>query len=1022
VKFIVLHLSDLHIKERGNYILERVAQIKDAVQTVAQDVNHFFIVICGDIAFSGKAEQYKVVSDFLEDLESKLKTIRDSIKLEYVLVPGNHDCDLENGAAERDTIICNAIRRPNTVDTTSIQKCTSVQSEFFQLLALLTAEDDVSDTGRLYYKREFSIGKYSVRFNCYNTAWMTQREEQTKAIVFPLSILPKTESECDLVFSVLHHPCLWLAPQENKVLKEYLDRTSNIILTGHEHIPTQYTQKRITGEENVYIEGGVLQQPNEGSSFNILIVNLERRSYKFYEYSWENGIYRPVGGGNDWEPIHRNKFLRQDKFLNNAEYNSYLNDPGATFKHPIKGDLSLPDIYEYPDLNVIGAKDTVIVESKRVPQYMFDSKKVIIFGDDRAGKTCLLKTLYQYFLDHDVIPLMIDGASIVSAKEEKIRKLLDNSFSEQYSSDYLEDYKQLGIKNKALFIDNYDKAKLKQSGRARLLSLAKTNYETIVLTANELVDLEEAMQYPEEFGSLVEFKRVGIREFGHLQRSRVVERWFYLGRDETTEDVEVEHRIASVESVVNTVLGENLLPSYPIFLLTILQALEAGVPHSTALGAYGYLYEFLITQALAITSRKIDLDTAYKYLSEVAYYMFIRNITQMAAIELQQFHSYYCQEYIRLSLEDTLKDLMASHMLTYQHGYCTFKYRYIYYYFAAREMNARLQDPAQETEIRGQIKGLIKSIHKEDCANILIFLSYLSQDPFIRDEMLKNAKEIFKPARPCNLDTDVAFINKMGFELMALSLPETNHKRAKEQHLMRKDEGKRVFTDKDGNDLADEGDVDSQLVVSVNTAFKTIQVIGQVLRNFAGSMRGDIKYRMVEECYLVGLRTLEVILEMIEANLEAFRLYIKKWATEHYEIDGTEREVAIQVNEFCYRLLEFFILGILRMISRATGSGKLSDVYERIQEAFGLLSVTLINMATNLEHSPQITQLTQHEIIELDGELKHNTVAKDILRHLVYDRLVLYTCDYQIKQALCKELGIPIKDPRLIDSAQRKTE
>lgn len=1021
MNLIVLHLSDLHIKEQGNSILNRVTQIKDAVQTVAQGVNDFFIVICGDVAYSGNAEQYKVVLRFLGDLEAELKTIRNPVRVEYVLVPGNHDCDLENDGEERDTIILEAVRKPEMVDRTTIQKCTSVQSKFFQFLALLTNGGDIQDNARLYYKREFLIGKYRVRFNCYNTAWMTQSKEQTKAIVFPLHILPETESECNLVFSVLHHPCVWLAPNENKVLKDYLDKTSNIILTGHEHISTQYTQRRRTGEENIYIDGGGLQQPDVDSSFNILIVNLEKRSYKFYEYSWRGGIYRPVEDGSAWERIPRNKSLRQDKYLNNEDYKSYLDDPGATFKHPIKGVLNLTDIYDYPNLNVIGAKDMTIVESGRVPQYMFDNRKVIIIGDDRAGKTCLLKTLYKYFRGQDVIPLMIDGSSIVSAKEEKIRKLLDNSFSEQYSKDYLEDYKQLGGERKALLIDNYDKTRqLTERGRAQFLNLVKTKFDTFLLTVNKAVELEEGMQYGEEFGSLVEFKRVEIREFGNLHRSRIVERWFYLGKDETTQDVEVENKIARTEGIVSTVLGENLLPSYPIFLLTILQALEAGVPHSTALGSYGYLYEFLITQALAITSVKTDLDTAYKYLSEAGYYMFTKNITRMTGIELQQFHDYYCQEYLRVSLEDMLKDLIASHMLTYQDGYCTFKYRYIYYYFAAREMNARLQDPAQETGIRDQIIELINNIHKEDCANILIFLSYLSQDPFIRDEILKNAKEIFKTVRPCNLDTDVAFINKMGFNLTPLSLPEINHKEAKEQHLRKKDEGGSVFGDSNGNDGAGEDDVGGQLALTVNAAFKTLQVMGQVLRNFAGSMRGDIKYQMMGECYLVGLRTLEAILEIIESNLDGYRIFVRKWTLEHTEIEGTEREVAIQVDEFSFRLLEFFILGILRMISRATGSERLRDVYDRIQEDFNLLSTTMINTATNLEHFP-LTLMTQQEIIRLDDELKHNTVVRDILRHLVFDRLILYRSDYQIRQALCKALEISAKDSRLIDSAQRKT-
>ena len=139
-----------------------------------------------------------------------------------------------------------------------------------------------------------------------------------------------------------------------------------------------------------------------------MVVDLGVRSYKFYSYSWENGIYRPVQTSDNWEPIPRNKFLMQDKFVNNEEYRKELNDPGATFKHPIKGVLTLADIYMYPDFDDISGKETACIPSESVPKYIFDSKKLVILGEERSGKTCLLKNMYQYFRSQGIIPLLID--------------------------------------------------------------------------------------------------------------------------------------------------------------------------------------------------------------------------------------------------------------------------------------------------------------------------------------------------------------------------------------------------------------------------------------------------------------------------------------------------------------------------------------------------------------------------------------------------------------------------------------
>jgi hypothetical protein len=95
---------------------------------------------------------------------------------------------------------------------------------------------------------------------------------------------------------------------------------------------------------------------------------------------------------------------------------------------------------------------------------------------------------------------------------------------------------------------------------------------------------------------------LNIRPLGHLKRQQLLQRWFELGDEpggESIEEVEIGYKVLEVERTINTVLGRKLLPSYPVFVLSLLQILESGKSLNTITGSYGYIYETLIASALA---------------------------------------------------------------------------------------------------------------------------------------------------------------------------------------------------------------------------------------------------------------------------------------------------------------------------------------------------------------------------------------------------------------------------------------
>ena len=63
-----------------------------------------------------------------------------------------------------------------------------------------------------------------------------------------------------------------------------------------------------------------------------------------------------------------------------------------------------------------------------------------------------------------------------------------------------------------------------------------------------------------------------IQPFGHVGRNRLIERWMLLGESADPEDSTFVRQLARVNETLNTLVGKNHIPSYPVYVLSVLQA------------------------------------------------------------------------------------------------------------------------------------------------------------------------------------------------------------------------------------------------------------------------------------------------------------------------------------------------------------------------------------------------------------------------------------------------------------------
>lgn len=61
---------------------------------------------------------------------------------------------------------------------------------------------------------------------------------------------------------------------------------------------------------------------------------------------------------------------------------------------------------------------------------------------------------------------------------------------------------------------------------------------------------------------------------------------------------------------------------------------------------------------------------------------------------------------------------------------------------------------------------------------------------------------------------------------------------------------------------------DREYVYSLDNAFKTIEVMGQILKNYPGTIKGTVKSDLLENIYAVGMRTLSYTSDILYDGIE----------------------------------------------------------------------------------------------------------------------------------------------------------
>ena len=175
--------------------------------------------------------------------------------------------------------------------------------------------------------------------------------------------------------AVFHHPYNWFPAATYRRVRAHIEKTSDLILTGHEHEPDHYQKYTFRDEVTEYLEGAVFQETDhpERAGFHAIYSDFVAQQQRIVSFSWEKDIFVSTEHFGGWAAFRRGSRGVSRDFVLADDFARRLNDPGAAYSHPVKqGELNLTDIFVFPN----------------VKEFRIDDNSEFVYGSLIEGRDC----------------------------------------------------------------------------------------------------------------------------------------------------------------------------------------------------------------------------------------------------------------------------------------------------------------------------------------------------------------------------------------------------------------------------------------------------------------------------------------------------------------------------------------------------------------------------------------------------------------------------------------------------------
>ena len=736
MKLLILHLSDFHFKDSYTIPKEISYKMIQALNSYTNIIDAIIIIITGDVAYSGKTEQYNFMKYFMKNIMSNIKNVlKISNFINIYVVPGNHDIEYNEKMPSSHSIY---IEKDNLDKLLSLEP--SYQENFFKYATL----NHCFKNNKFIDVKYIKYGDFHIRINLINSACFS-RMDNDKGIHYlsPRHIdklLLKDNQKFDLILTAMHHDLEGFNEDMKLDLKRRLYKTTSLLFLGHEH-KSALNDTSWDKNEMIVIYGGALSGHNINYSFNTVLIDSITRKVKHVRYEWNKQEEIFVDSSNN--------YILPIKCQNNISIlpqKSYIDKILTDEKRTVS--KYFLDYYVFPNIII---NDPSRDEYKNITNweafynYLQNSTFILVRGEDNSGKTSLLKYCY-YALQENNITIYF---SCNDMNNKVTIRIIKDAIEEQYGDDPFNfiRFKQTPLDKKIAFVD--DIHKLQDNQFLQFFDTLKEHFGFIIITAKSDWDFDLIKKVEDDFQLKNKLKTCTIERFYKSKRTELISK---LCKLKNINKIKKDEIILATENFVKTQL--NLFRLDPDFILQVSNFyLQSNLIKTS--NVFNDIFVANISQAIASAPSASKSNTnKYIYMLEyIAFYMHYHKIYPLPYSVMAKLIDKYNFEYNEnINTMDFYNTVTAAKIIKASKDaniieFCDNSY---FAFFVAKGLNRK--DYKNDSDKINDLEYILNNICYNINGDIILFLSFIAQDKRILMYIFKKAEEILEDCPEMDLD------------------------------------------------------------------------------------------------------------------------------------------------------------------------------------------------------------------------------------------------------------------------------
>lgn len=755
MKVAIIHLSDFHIVENERFSKVKIDEFMESLNILG-DVDEYIIAFSGDLAYSGKINEYKASRYLFGQIIRGLKQKNGNRFIPLLLTPGNHDLCLPEGARVRSEI-------QQRYDSDTIDEALPTEYSYLDNYYQHSNANGRVPFDKMLERRFYTYSDYKIQFNIINTAPFSTLAPNDKELhYFPkekLYLLKKSE-DANLCITIMHHNVEWFYWNCKSDLEKTIIDNSEILMTGHDH-QEKISTVSINNSMDIWISASGemnFDSCDKKDSFNIVLIDTEKNSFDGYVFEWNSDkkIYMHSvcckqktlqSRSSQMLPLPSYiKSLKEDAYNHSDDFTKYFVFPKliSDYKNELGKYVEVDSIEDFSKL----------LENK---------KKILVIGAESSGKSTLLKNIYLSVMGTS-IPLFL---SIENRTRINPKNFVRHLFEEQYGTDAsaYERYLQIDKKRKILLIDNWDLLDKRQN-LASFSSVINSLFEIVICTcsSNDEDIIKEIKQEITESSPVCQVK---IKPFFAEKRSQLIKNIYSLNSTNSDDT-------AYVNKLIDSVIKNNngLFQLNPAFLIRYTNFLmrDPYFDYTKGEAAFSRVFEYELHQSIISISKKSDVDEIMTAIEEIAGYMYKSRNDILKLEEVREVIEQYKSVYgVGIAVRSVIEIGLRAKIFKQTEDYEIYFYNknQLSYFIAKYLIRLSQNDPSDTSGITYALKNICFGIN----ADIVLFISYLSGNTRIIMSIVDGAKELLNPWKPIELSN--SNISLLSMNTNASVLPPT---------------------------------------------------------------------------------------------------------------------------------------------------------------------------------------------------------------------------------------------------------